>query len=404
LTAALALGLFTVVPVPGAVGALPSVDIRIETTLPISQPNRPALALDGKRDTFFRSNRGADEKDQFTVYFSRALELQHIDVLTGDENGTNGLAAGALEVSADGKEFKEAAKFESGIAKADLNKQPVHALRIRPAKREQPQQAQAQDTQSQQAQAGTAQQDRPRRGQFRREGSRLVIREIALDPPPTVQSVTQAMCIVADTSAAPELDAWGRHAKALCDQWYFRIVDLLPSESFEPTLATRLLFIKDMSGVANTSRETDIRISADFVKRHTNDWGMVIHELAHVVQRYPGAKPGFTKPGWLVEGIADYIRLVHFEPQARRPRINPDKAKYTDAYKTTAGFLEWVEKQYDKALVKKFGAALRQGEFEDGLWKKHTGRTVDELWKEFTDTLRKKESEAADSGKQGKSL
>lgn len=383
--AALSVVLFMVTTVPGASGAV-GIDLRIETTLPTSQPNRPELALDGKRDTCFRSGRGADDKDQFTVYFSRALELRRIEVLTGDENGTNRLAEGTLEISADGKEFKEAARFEGGIARAELNQRPVKGLRIRPTKPDQSAKIQPEPAQPDQPRP-----DQPNRNQPRRDSARLVIREIALDPAPIAQKITQAMCIVADTSEVSELEAWGKQARELCEDWYPKIVALLPGEGFEPTLAARLLFLKDMRGVANTSRETDIRISANYVKGHTNDWGMVIHELTHVVQRYPSALPGFTKPGWLVEGIADYIRLMHFEPEARRPRINPDRAKYTDSYKTTAGFLDWVEKLYDKALVKKFNAALRQGRFEEGLWQKNTDKTVDDLWKEFTDTLRKKE-------------
>lgn len=368
----LALGLVTMLTLPrSSAGASSKVEIRIETTLPPAQTNRPALAIDGKKETFFQSSRGADEQDEFTVYFSHGLKLRHIEVLTGDDKGTNQLGAGRLEVSTDGKEFKEAAQFEAGVAKAKLNKQPVVALRIRPAKRVQPQPDQA------------------GRGQFRRNRSSLVIREIVLDPAPVVQSVTQTMCIIVDTSEVPELDAWGQHARELCEQWYPKIVELLPSEGFEPLLSTRLLFKKDKGGVADTSRGTDISIAGKYVIGHTNDFGMVIHELTHVVQAYPGPKEGFTKPGWLVEGIADYIRLFHYEPDARRPRINPDKANYTDAYKTTAGFLDWVVTSHDKEIVKRLSAALRQGEYQESLWQKYTGKTVEELWKEFADTLRK---------------
>jgi hypothetical protein len=372
LPALLALALATALTLPmTSVGASNGVELRVETTLPTAQTNGPALAFDGKPGTWFRSSRGADENDQFTVYFSEALKLRQIQVLTGDDKGTNQLGAGILEISTDGKEFKEVAKFEAGVAKAKLKKQPVMALRIRPTKKDQPAPEQS------------------GRGQYRRNRSSLVIREIALNPAPVVQKVTQSMCIMVDTSEVPELDAWGKHAKELCEQWYPKIVDLLPSEGFEPLLSTRLLFKKDKGGVADTSRGTDISIAAKYVIGHTNDFGMVIHELTHVVQAYPGPKDGFTKPGWLVEGIADNIRLFHFEPDVRRPRINPDKANYTDAYKTTAGFLDWVEKNYDKELVKKLSAALRQGEYQDSLWQKCTGKTVDELWKEFADSLRK---------------
>jgi hypothetical protein len=196
-----------------------------------------------------------------------------------------------------------------------------------------------------------------------------------------------------DVTETPDLETWGNTAKTLCEEWYPKIVALLPSEGFTPPDTVRLRFSKDMRGVAATGG-TRISVAASYVRKATNDFGMVIHELVHVVQAYPSAKEGCTKPGWLVEGIADYIRLIHFEPQARRPRINPDKASYRDAYKTTAAFLEWLEKKYDRDLVKKLNAPLRAGTFKMEMFKEHTGKDVDELWKEFTDFLRAEQARA----------
>jgi hypothetical protein len=136
-----------------------------------------------------------------------------------------------------------------------------------------------------------------------------------------------------------------------------------------------------MKGVAHAANGK-ITISAAFVREHRDDWGMVVHELAHVVQAYP---PG--GPGWLVEGIADYIRIVKYEPEAPPPRLDPAKASYKDAYKTTAMFLEWTEKHHAPQLVVKMNAALRGGTYPDGLWKELTGKTVDELWELFVKTL-----------------
>ena len=48
--------------------------------------------------------------------------------------------------------------------------------------------------------------------------------------------------------------------------------------------------------------------------------GSVVHELVHVVQEYGRARrenPEATRsPGWLVEGLADYIRWFLYEPQS----------------------------------------------------------------------------------------
>ncbi len=189
--------------------------------------------------------------------------------------------------------------------------------------------------------------------------------------------------IIIDSSEVPELAEWGKQAGKLCAEWYPKICELLANEGFTPPASVQLHFRKDMKGVAATGGNV-IHIAADYVKGHTNDFGMVIHELTHVAQSYP---PG--GPGWLVEGIADYIRLSHFEPQAPLPRIDPDRASYRDAYKTTAIFLAWIEKNHDRQIVKKLNRALREKSFKLELFQEYTDKNLDDLWQDFTQSLRK---------------
>ncbi|MCX7872416.1 MAG: basic secretory family protein [Verrucomicrobiae bacterium] len=193
--------------------------------------------------------------------------------------------------------------------------------------------------------------------------------------------------ISVDATETPDLKDWAFKSGEMSAEWYPKIVKLLDSEGFKPYDTIKIRFRENMRGVAGTSRAS-ISVSANYVRSNTNDWGMIIHELTHIVQAYPEAQPGFSKPGWLVEGIADYIRICCFEPNARRPRINPDRASYRDSYKTTAIFLEWAEKKYDKELVKKLNQPLREGKFKVEMFKDITGKTVDELWQEFADSLR----------------
>jgi hypothetical protein len=208
--------------------------------------------------------------------------------------------------------------------------------------------------------------------------------------------------ILVFTSETSDLNDWGKHAGELCAEWYPKIAELLPSDGFKPPAEVQIIFVPGMRGVAGTSRDV-IRVSANYVRGHTNDFGMIIHELTHVVQSYHGR----GNPGWMVEGVADYIRLTHFEPMARRPRINPEKASYRDAYKTTAIFLEWVEKTKDQQLVKELNRAMREGTFDVELFKTRTGKTVDDLWEEFASSLAPAapahESSGARPGAQGKS-
>ncbi|MEW6157359.1 MAG: family 16 glycoside hydrolase, partial [Verrucomicrobiota bacterium] len=114
--------------------------------------------------------------------------------------------------------------------------------------------------------------------------------------------------------------------------------------------------------------------------------GAVVHELVHVVQNYGRGRrdnPEATRPpGWLVEGIPDYIRWFLYEPQSKGAEItarNFERARYDGNYRITANFLNWVVANYDKAIIEKLNSASREAKYNDELWKTHTGKTVQEL-------------------------
>ena len=120
-------------------------------------------------------------------------------------------------------------------------------------------------------------------------------------------------------SNAPECEAFAAESKALIEEWYPKINVILFGEGHRLPSRNVTLIFEPMKGVAATSKDT-IRISAEWVtKKAPNDYGMVIHELTHIVQDYRG-----KGEGWLTEGIADYIRDRHFEK--RQHRIDPRRA------------------------------------------------------------------------------
>jgi hypothetical protein len=94
----------------------------------------------------------------------------------------------------------------------------------------------------------------------------------------------------------------------------------------------------------------------------------------------------------LVEGIADWIRFVQFEPDHPQPPINPERSSYREGYRTTFRFLDWAQRTHDKELIIKLNKALRQRRYNDDLFKEYTGKTLDELWKEFAATLPKRKA------------
>jgi hypothetical protein len=194
-----------------------------------------------------------------------------------------------------------------------------------------------------------------------------------------------------DVSQSPELKEWAEtKLKPAVDQWYPILVDCLGSDGFTAPKKF-LITIKPMDGVAATGG-TDVDVSAEWIKGQikTPEWneavGSVIHELVHVVQQYKAR----GNPGWMVEGIADYFRWFHYEPAAHAPKLSARRAaraKYSDSYQTTAGFLEYVVKNHDHEFVVKMNAAMRQGRYSPDLWTEYTGMSVGDLWNEYVKTI-----------------
>jgi len=216
-------------------------------------------------------------------------------------------------------------------------------------------------------------------------------------PPPPAKAETVATAgeakIVIDYTEMPELKEWVETKLApACEQWYPKIVEMLPSEGFTAPRRATITFHKDMKGIAATGG-TQVNCAGEWFSKNLSGEavGAVIHELVHVVQQYGRARDGAPNPGWLVEGLADYIRWFKFEQPVNRPRVNPARAKYTDSYRTTAAFLNYVAETYDKdgskGIIKKLNAAMRQGKYTADLWKDCTGKTTDDLWADYIKTL-----------------
>lgn len=186
-----------------------------------------------------------------------------------------------------------------------------------------------------------------------------------------------------DTTETPELKDWADKLRPEVEKWYPRIVQYLPSDGYSAPQSFTITF-KNMDGVAYTSG-TSVVCAAAWFKAHPDDQGAVIHELVHVVQQYRSRR----NPGWLVEGVADYIRWIKYEPPTKRPHPNPARAKYTDSYRTTAAFLEFVAANYDHEIAVQLNEAMREGRYRPELWSEYTGKTVDDLWAEYVKTLQK---------------
>jgi hypothetical protein len=204
-----------------------------------------------------------------------------------------------------------------------------------------------------------------------------LLRAAVADESATPSSSAAAVKISIDTSEVPELADWAEAAGKRCELWHPLIARALGYDGEPVHKDIRIVLKKEMRGIAATGGAR-IDVSADYVKRHAGDDGMIVHELVHVVQAYPK-----YDPPWLVEGLADYVRYWHFEPGRRSFSIDPERSKVQDSYGTTARFLAWVQVAKDERIIHKLDAALRRGEYREQVFEDATGRTLDQLWSEF---------------------
>jgi hypothetical protein len=199
-------------------------------------------------------------------------------------------------------------------------------------------------------------------------------------------------------------------SKVLCEEWYPKINAALFGQDYPlPFKEVKLIFEPSISdGIwpwrtvvpAYTDGNT-IHVNSHYVaqlhKEEPADYrGMLIHELTHVNQHYGD----IGDAGWLVEGIADYVRHKYFEKDIE-PRLHlgrngnlegfeldRNKGKfategYLGGYTVTGAFLFWLEVRKDKDLVPVLNRALRESRYSAKLFQERCGAPLDALWREF---------------------
>jgi hypothetical protein len=329
--------------------ANPGVQGWIESSLSSSPGHIRQFAFDGDPASYFLSSENPSSRDHFTLFLEKPVALTSVEVHSGRAAGEGGLDAGLLEGSADGKAFQVLARFEKGVARAKAERIPIQALRIRVE----------QDL------------DHP-----------LAVREIALACDPPVEVFKYPVEVSLDLEEAPEMADWAKKTARTCERAYGMINEELRSDGYRPRTEIRMSLKPGYSGVAETSGG-HITGSVSYFRRHPDDVGAMIHETVHVVQHYRGGGPG-----WLVEGIADYVRFFKYEPGKMKPP-RADRARYDGSYQTSAAFLGYLVEKYDREIVRKLNERLRKGQYQEEAFRELTGKPVAELGDEWRQTLSK---------------
>ncbi|WP_316782599.1 basic secretory protein-like protein [Pedobacter frigiditerrae] len=167
--------------------------------------------------------------------------------------------------------------------------------------------------------------------------------------------------------------------KARMVKTFFKVYPELAND-FNKNTAKEVVFHVDTAytAVAATGGGRIVYNPQWFVK-NPGDIDVVTHEVMHVVQSYGGG----SGPGWLTEGIADYVRFKYGVDNAGAkwalPAFKPEHS-YKNAYRVTARFLNWLETNGNRGIVVKLDNAMRSHTYKDTIWKDLTGKTVDELW------------------------
>jgi hypothetical protein len=267
-------------------------------------------------------------------------------VVTGDPDNDDILTDGYVEVSADTAQYHKAASFDAkGVAQASLNDEPIESLRIRVSPR--------------------------------RSVPGLLVREITIGSTVKIAHVELGPWRgMADLSQAPDVAAWAARAEEQMEEFYPDACARLYSNKFIPPNTVNVVYRTGpgVTGVAATGGGV-MTVNSAWCRAHPEDTGLTVHEMTHVIQSYPA-----YDPVWLVEGIADYIRWVRFEPQNQHQPINIHTATYHDSYRTSATFLGWCELHYDSCLVTRLNDAIRFRHYSIDLFKQYCGKDVNTLW------------------------
>ena len=320
------------------------------STMPSTSAHRPEMAMDGDESTYFQSVYNMGDGDDFRILLSRPIAVSALKITTGNAQNEDLLTRGKVEISTDGTTYQSAATFDqNGVAQTKFPAATtITGLKIRLDKG--------------------------------RGIPALLLREITLDSPdkPTNALLGPGRGFT-DITQAPDVAEWARRAEDQMEEFWPDTQALLYSDGFITPNAVNVIYRSgpDVTPVAATGGGV-MTVNADWCRRQPNDTGLTVHEVAHVIQSMSA-----YDPVWLIEGVADYIRWTKFEPQNYKPSIDVAKASFRDSYRTTGTFLAWCELHYDSALVTKLNNAVRFGKYNNGLFEKFCGKSVDALWAEF---------------------
>jgi hypothetical protein len=197
-----------------------------------------------------------------------------------------------------------------------------------------------------------------------------------------------------DFRECPECRELADRARKLGNEVYPRVLALLADGTAKLPTQFDIVFKKeiieanpddftDVAGYVRGRKGTTIFLNADwFTTRPTNFEAILVHEMAHVAQRYSSSAPQY----W-TEGMADYVAFkAGFPNSGTCPECTNLSWHYRSGYSCAAAFLLCLEATRGPNLIRDLNSSLRAKSYSDKFFTTATGKSLDELWTEFQKT------------------
>jgi len=164
--------------------------------------------------------------------------------------------------------------------------------------------------------------------------------------------------------------------------WYPKIAHALAYPDYTPLSNIELYMDPAYDGVAYVGGGAPagrITVGSAWLSENKEDGqGMFLHEATHIVQSYPGSP---DTPGFMVEGIADWIRD---RMTLERWQIPGPNATLSMGYSEGGGMLQWAQQKYDAGLIRKVNLKMHSATYNESYFKSLTGgRTPGQIYDDY---------------------
>ena len=185
-----------------------------------------------------------------------------------------------------------------------------------------------------------------------------------------------AFKVVIDTSAAPEMAEWSEKTlRPAVEHWYAEFCRRFPTKGWKPPKKITIRYKEGMKVPAFAIKPGNVITLNRRRFNKTKSVGCVMHELFHIVQQYR------KTPKWITEAMADYAR--NYVWTTKGCPMNTRNRRARSKYAVGANFIAFVERRHPGTAVK-LNDVCRRGKYkEDAFWPGATGKTLDELEKEW---------------------